>query len=66
MLRNSRCPECADGLFEKNGKCGHCNGTGVNTQLNSAEPDCPYCRGGVCAACGGTGVTSDLIQKLFD
>jgi hypothetical protein len=54
--RRSRCPDCAEGIFEGNGKCGKCNGTGVNTQLDSAQPKCPYCHGtGVCATCGGKG-----------
>jgi hypothetical protein len=56
MSRRQRCQDCARGFFEGNGKCGKCNGTGVNTQLNSAQPQCPYCKGtGVCGSCGGTG-----------
>ena len=56
MSHRSRCPDCAGGVFEETGKCGKCDGTGINTQLNSAQPKCPYCRGtGVCATCNGKG-----------
>ena len=38
------------------GKCPECDGTGVNTHLNEAEPKCSRCSGtGKCLACGGTG-----------
>jgi len=66
-----RCPDCAGGVFQGDGKCGKCNGTGVNTQLDSDQPKCPYCAGkGVCATCGGTGNWADegggpTIQTLF-
>jgi hypothetical protein len=58
-------------MFTGNGKCGKCDGTGINTQLDSALPKCPYCAGsGVCATCGGTGDWGDdgggsTIQTLF-
>ena len=56
MSGRPRCPDCAEGLFEGNGKCARCDGTGINTQLDSDQPKCPYCHGtGVCAACNGTG-----------
>ena len=67
-----RCPDCAGGLFHGNGKCGKCDGTGINTQLDSDQPKCPYCKGtGVCSTCGGDGSLGswgdhDQIQKLFD
>jgi len=69
MMERSRCPDCAGGLFEASGKCGKCNGTGINTQLNSAQPKCPYCHGtGVCATCNGSGYSdsgfNDEIIKL--
>ena len=58
MSGRARCPDCADGLFEGNGKCARCDGTGVNPHLNSAEPKCPHCRGtGACPTCNGTGYT---------
>jgi len=48
--RRGRCPDCASGIFEGDGKCSQCHGTGINTQLDSAQPKCPYCHGtGVCA-----------------
>jgi hypothetical protein len=59
-------------LFHGNGKCGKCDGTGINTQLDSDQPKCPYCKGtGVCSTCGGDGSLGswgdhDQIQKLFD
>jgi len=54
--RRGRCPDCAGGLLNRDGKCGKCDGTGVNTQLDSEQPKCPYCKGtGVCATCGGEG-----------
>jgi hypothetical protein len=54
--RRSRCTDCAEGFFEGNGRCSKCNGTGVNTQLDSDQPKCPFCKGtGVCATCNGTG-----------
>ena len=38
------------------GKCNHCNGSGVNTRLSNEEPKCQHCEGtGVCSACGGNG-----------
>src|ERR1700686_3144010 len=35
--RRRRCPDCAGGFFEGDGKCAQCNGTGVNTQLASDQ-----------------------------
>lgn len=69
-MRRGRCPECADGVLVGNGRCGHCDGTGINTQIDSAQPRCPYCTGtGVCSACEGTGLAgsdgSNDIQTLF-
>ncbi len=53
----SRCPDCNGGFLQGDGKCAQCNGTGINTQLNSAQPKCPYCKGtGICASCGGSGI----------
>ena len=72
MARRIRCMDCAGGLFHGDGKCGKCNGTGINTQLDSSLPKCPYCDGtGVCRTCNGTGVINDWplgppIQKLFE
>ena len=69
--RRGRCPGCAGGFFEGDGKCGKCNGTGINTQLDSAQPQCPFCAGtGVCASCGGSGLNGggydgSEIQTLF-
>ena len=66
-MRRGRCPDCNEGLLQGDGKCGQCNGTGVNTQLDSDQPQCPYCRGtGVCATCGGSGLPDgNPIQSLF-
>jgi hypothetical protein len=59
----SRCPDCAAGLLEGDGRCGKCNGTGINTQLDSAQPKCPYCHGtGVCATCGGSGRMGPVLD----
>jgi hypothetical protein len=56
-----RCPDCAGGFFVGNGKCKQCEGTGVNTQLDSERPKCPYCKGtGVCATCEGAGTVEGL------
>jgi hypothetical protein len=73
MNGRGRCPDCAGGFFAGDGKCGQCNGTGINTQLDSDQPKCPFCRGsGVCQACGGSGLQqqfggdSSTIQKLFE
>jgi hypothetical protein len=72
MSGRGRCPDCAGGIFEGNGKCGKCDGTGINTQLDSDQPKCPYCAGtGTCSTCGGSGFNSMYdrgpeIQKLFD
>jgi len=69
--RDGRCPDCAGGVFSANGKCGQCDGTGINIKLNSDEPKCPSCGGtGVCATCGGTGTRDwgeegPTIQTLF-
>ena len=67
--RRGKCPDCAGGFLTGNGKCGQCNGTGVNTQVSSAQPKCPYCHGtGICATCGGDGYPADRddeIQTLF-
>ena len=69
MAGRPRCPDCDEGLFERNGKCGKCHGTGINTQLNSAQPECPFCAGtGICSTCGGSGLLGDgidTIQRLF-
>ncbi len=66
----ARCPDCNSGFLQGDGKCSQCNGTGVNTQLDSGQPKCPYCKGtGVCASCGGTGILDggggSGIQTLF-
>ena len=56
LTERHRCPDCAEGIFEGNGKCGRCDGTGINTLINSSQPKCPYCRGtGVCVTCNGAG-----------
>jgi hypothetical protein len=56
MYARQRCTDCVGGIFDGPGKCSKCDGTGVNTQLNSAEPKCPYCHGtGVCGTCNGSG-----------
>ena len=73
MLEGHRglCPDCAGGVFSGDGRCGKCDGTGINTQFDSDQPKCPYCGGsGVCATCGGTGNWADedrgsAIQTLF-
>jgi DnaJ-class molecular chaperone len=73
MTGRVHCPNCAGDIFSLSdaGKCAHCNGTGINTRINSPEPKCPYCRGtGVCASCRGTGYADDWdnggkIQTLF-
>jgi DnaJ-class molecular chaperone len=58
--RRWKCTDCAGGVLNGDGKCGKCNGTGINTQLDSAQPKCPYCNGtGVCATCGGEGYVWD-------
>jgi hypothetical protein len=60
MYSRNKCTACAGGFLIGDGKCGQCNGTGINTQLDSAQPKCPYCKGtGVCAACGGAGMQTD-------
>jgi hypothetical protein len=70
--RRGPCPECAQGFFEGNGRCRHCDGTGINAQIDSAQAKCPFCHGtGVCSACGGTGRTGsdddpNKIQTLFN
>jgi len=72
MSGRGRCPDCAGGFLEGNGRCGQCNGTGTNTQLDSAQPQCPYCKGtGVCQTCGGSGLRQfgadyPTIQELFE
>jgi DnaJ-class molecular chaperone len=51
------CRNCDGGLFFANGRCAFCHGTGVNPQLNSAQPKCPSCDGtGVCPSCQGSGI----------
>jgi DnaJ-class molecular chaperone len=69
MAGRPYCPDCDGDFFERNGRCAQCHGTGINTQLDSAQPKCPYCHGtGVCATCGGTGrigESGDTIQRLF-
>jgi hypothetical protein len=56
MSYRQGCPDCAEHFMGGNGQCGKCNGTGINTQLDSAQSKCPYCRGsGLCATCNGTG-----------
>jgi hypothetical protein len=58
MTHGSHCPDCAGGALRADGRCGKCDGTGINTQLNSIQPKCPYCHGtGICATCNGTGST---------
>jgi hypothetical protein len=58
--RRQRCLDCAGGWIVGDGKCAQCNGTGVNTQLDSAQPKCPYCKGtGLCGTCGGSGTIGD-------
>ena len=68
-MRRGRCPDCDSGFLEGDGKCAQCHGTGINTQLDSAQPKCPYCAGtGVCRSCGGTGLYTDdpdTSQSLF-
>jgi DnaJ-class molecular chaperone len=68
-LGRDRCPDCDGGFLEGNGKCAQCHGTGINTQLDSAQPKCPYCAGaGTCATCfasGDQGDDSNDIQTLF-
>ena len=57
MRRRGRRRDCAEGVFQGNSRCGHCNGTGINVKINSAQPECPHCKGtGVCATCGGSGL----------
>ncbi|HJZ99387.1 MAG TPA: hypothetical protein VKE70_22905 [Candidatus Solibacter sp.] len=64
MSGRGRCQDCAGGFLTGDGKCGQCNGTGVNTQLDSAQPKCPYCKGtGVCATCGGSGHYDPLLDS---
>jgi hypothetical protein len=56
-MGRGRCPDCDGGWFEGNGKCAQCHGTGINTQLDSDQPKCPFCDGtGLCRSCGGTGI----------
>jgi DnaJ-class molecular chaperone len=71
--RSGRCPDCAEGAFVGNGRCSQCNGTGINTRLDSDEPKCPACDGtGVCGTCRGAGVypppqeEETRIRKLFE
>jgi hypothetical protein len=72
MSHRARCPDCAGGVFEGSGRCGRCDGTGINPQINSAVPQCPACRGtGVCSSCNGSGIYGEWggdnpdIQTLF-
>jgi len=56
-MSRGRCTGCAGGWLTGNGKCAQCDGTGVNPQLDSAQPKCPNCGGsGVCPSCGGSGI----------
>jgi hypothetical protein len=70
--RLQRCPDCDDGIFQGDGRCSRCHGSGTNLNLASDVPKCPACEGsGICATCGGTGIleppqADDTIQKLFD
>jgi hypothetical protein len=68
-MTSNRCPDCMEGLLAgSTGNCPHCDGTGVNAQLNAENPKCPFCGGsGRCATCGGTGIRSggNAIQTLF-
>jgi DnaJ-class molecular chaperone len=55
--RKTRCPDCASGAFRGNGNCAKCDGTGINTNVSSIQPECPYCKGsGICGECQGTGL----------
>ncbi len=58
--------DCDGGMFEGDGKCDMCHGTGKNVHLNSDKVDCEKCGGsGICPACGGTGLNnspSDFID----
>lgn len=58
--RLRKCQDCDSGFLKGNGKCAQCHGTGVNTQLDSIQPKCPYCHGtGMCATCDGSGIEGD-------
>ena len=50
-----------------NGKCAGCDGTGVNTHLNEAEPKCRECSGtGICPTCHGAGRTYLVPPPIQD
>ena len=59
----SKCEDCSgEHLFDQHdgdGKCGTCDGKGVNPNLAAlamGEGECPDCHGnGVCQTCGGDG-----------
>jgi DnaJ-class molecular chaperone len=65
-------PIANSGFMAGDGLCSKCHGTGINTQLDSAQPKCPFCEGtGVCSTCGGSGNQSEPvidsgIQRLFE
>jgi DnaJ-class molecular chaperone len=65
-MKRGKCLDCDGGLFEGDGKCGMCHGSGKNVHLNSDQVDCEKCRGsGICQTCGGTGLyvpPSDFID----
>ena len=72
MIDYDGCPDCVLDLLEgPSGRCKYCDGTGINTQLNSDEPKCPHCNGtGICSTCKGrgrllTGSGGGGIQTLF-
>jgi DnaJ-class molecular chaperone len=61
------CHDCDGGWLRANGKCAQCHGTGVNTQLDSAQEKCPFCKGtGVCPTCGGSGIPGGDPADLID
>jgi hypothetical protein len=70
--KQTRCPDCDDGVFEGNGRCSRCHGSGINLNLASDAPKCLYCDGsGVCATCDGSGLyppqrEDSIIHTLFN
>lgn len=68
-MPRGKCPSCDGGFLVGDGRCARCHGTGINPQIDSAQPECPFCRGsGTCADCGGLGYQregGDKIQTLF-
>jgi hypothetical protein len=56
MSGRGRCPDCAGGFLEGDGRCSQCDGR-TNTQFDSEQPKCPYRKGtGLCQSCGGSGL----------